>query len=30
MSTDALGAAESYDAMMRSNVEQLVEILGSD
>jgi ABC-type Zn uptake system ZnuABC Zn-binding protein ZnuA len=30
MSTDTLGGAMSYDAMMRSNVEQIVEILGSE
>jgi ABC-type Zn uptake system ZnuABC Zn-binding protein ZnuA len=30
MSTDALGGAESYDAMMRSNVDEIVEMLGSD
>jgi ABC-type Zn uptake system ZnuABC Zn-binding protein ZnuA len=30
MSTDVLGGAESYDAMMRSNVEQIMQILGSE
>jgi ABC-type Zn uptake system ZnuABC Zn-binding protein ZnuA len=30
MSTDVLGDAESYDAMMRSNVEQIMQILGSE